>query len=86
MERGGISTRESEIHETLMNIKQEADDKVLLNTKILNNESYFEKMILSTVIQGFKKTSVKLDPHSARFVNTAVVKEYLNEFSGKTQW
>lgn len=86
VERGGITKRESEIHETLMNIKQDADDKVLLNTKILDNESYFEKMVLSTVIQGFKKTSVKLDPDSARFVNTAVVKEYLNEFLGKTQW
>ncbi len=86
IERGGISKRESEIHETLMNVKQEADDKVLLNTKMLNNENYFEQMVLKTVIQGFKKTSIKLDPDSARFVNKAVVKEYLNEFSGKTQW
>lgn len=86
VERGGISKRESEIHETLMTVKQDADEKVLLNTNILNNESYFDKMMLSTVIQGFKKTSVKLDPDSARFVNAAVVKEYLNEFLGKTQW
>ncbi|MEA5429216.1 type I restriction endonuclease subunit R [Arcicella lustrica] len=86
IERGGISKRESEIYETLMNVKQEADDKVLLNTKMLNNENYFEQMVLKTVIQGFKQTSIKLDPDSARFVNKAVVKEYLNEFSGKTQW
>ena len=86
VEYGGISKRESEIHETLMSVKQEADDKVLLNTKMLNNENYFEQMVLKTVIQGFKKTSIKLDPDSARFVNKAVVKEYLNEFSGKTQW
>lgn len=86
IERGDISKRESEIHETLMNVKQEADDKVLLNTKMLNNENYFEQMVLKIVIQGFKQTSIKLDPDSARFVNKAVVKEYLNEFSGKTQW
>ena len=83
VERGGITKRESEIHQTLMTIKQDADDKVLLNTQMLNNESYFEQMLMRTVVQGFKKTSVKLDPDAARFVNAAVMKEYLNEFSGK---
>ena len=86
VERGGISKRESEIHETLMNVKQAADDKVLLNNKILDNEGYFEQMILRTVIQGFKKTSIKLEPDSARFVNHAIVTEYTNEFLGRTQW
>jgi len=86
VERGGISKRESEIHETLMNVKQAADDKVLLNNKILDNEGYFDQMILRTVIQGFKKTSIKLEPDSARFVNHAIVTEYTNEFLGRTQW
>lgn len=86
VERGGISKRESEIHETLVNVKQAADDKVLLNNKILDNEGYFDQMILRTVIQGFKKTSIKLEPDSARFVNHAIVTEYTNEFLGRTQW
>ena len=86
VERGGISKRESEIHETLMNVKQAADDKVLLNNKILDNEGYFDQMILRTVIQGFKKTSIKLEPDSARFVNHAIVTEYTNEFLGRTPW
>ena len=43
-------------------------------------------MILRTVIQGFKKTSIKLEPDSARFVNHAIVTEYTNEFLGRTQW
>ncbi|MGX7685575.1 type I restriction endonuclease subunit R [Flectobacillus roseus] len=85
IERGGISKRESEIHETLMNVKKEADDAVLINTRMLNNESFFDQKMLSIVIQGFKKTSIKLDNSSYRFVNTAIVKEYIDEFLGKNK-
>lgn len=86
VERGGISKRESEIHELLMIVKTKADDKVLLNTRLVDNESYFDKLMLQTVIEGFKQTSMKVDTESAKFINNAVVKEYLNEFLGRTQW
>ena len=86
VEQDKVSKRADEIHETLMHIKQEADDKVLLNNRIMDNEGYFDQMMLRTVVQGFKKTSVKLEPESARFVNQAIVKEYTNEFLGRNPW
>jgi type I restriction enzyme, R subunit len=86
VEQGKISKRESEIHETLTLIKLEADDKVLLNNRIMDNEGYFEQMIQRSVIQNFKKSIIKLEPDSARFVNHAIVTEYTNEFLGKTPW
>ena len=43
LEKGNISKRESEICETLLDIKKQADDKVLINTKLLENESYFDQ-------------------------------------------
>jgi type I restriction enzyme R subunit len=82
LERGNISKRESEIHETLMEIKNQVDDKILINTKLLDNEAFFEGIVINDVIKCFNKTGVKLDPASAKYVNTCLVKEYVNEYQG----
>lgn len=86
MESGGTSKRESEIFETLIEIKTQADDKILINQRLLENESFFDQLMRKTVIDGFDKTGVKLDSQSARFINTCLVKEYLNEFNGNHAW
>ena len=85
VERGGISQRESELFEALQGIKNEADDKVLQNNKLLNNESYFETMMIRLVIDQFvNKNKIKLDPDASKYINHLVVKEYTNEFQGRT--
>ncbi len=55
LEKGTISKRESEICQTLMDIKKQADEKILINTKMLKNESYFTSMIMPLIINGFEK-------------------------------
>lgn len=86
IEKGTISSKESEVYQTLHDIKQQADDKVLLNTNLLKNESYFEQMMMPMVISNFEKSKVDLEPESARFVNNCVVKEYVNEYQGGYAW
>ncbi|MBT8519752.1 type I restriction endonuclease subunit R [Polynucleobacter paneuropaeus] len=86
MESGGASKRESEVFETLMEIKAQADDKILINQRLLENESFFDQLMRKTVIDGFDKTGVKLDSQSAQFINTCLVKEYLNEYNGNYAW
>jgi len=86
VERGNISKREGEINETLLEIKQDADEKVLINNKLLDNESYFEKLLMQLVIKGFGKTSIDLEPDSATYINNCLVKEYVNEYQGITAW
>ncbi|MCX6272662.1 MAG: DEAD/DEAH box helicase family protein [Bacteroidetes bacterium] len=86
VERGNITKRESEICGTLMDIKKQADDKVLINTKILNNESYFNDLMIQLVIGSFGNNNIELDPQSAKFINSCLVKEYLNEFQGVNTW
>lgn len=83
VERGTISQRESDICDTLLNIKDQIDDKVLINTQILNNESYFGQEMIKTVIGGFKSNSIKLDVPSAKYINSCLVNEYINEYQGK---
>lgn len=83
LEKGNISKRESEICETLMEIKKQVDDKVLINTQMLKNESYFEKLLIKMVIDSFGKNRIELDSESALFINSCLTKEYLNEFNGR---
>lgn len=82
LEKGNISKRESEICETLLDIKKHADDKVLNNIRLLDNESYFEKLMIQKVIGSFGKTKIKLNSEAAKFINNCLVKEYMNEYKG----
>ncbi len=86
LEKGNISKRESEICETLMDIKKQVDEKVLINTNILNNESYFDKLMIQMVIGSFGQHKIELDPESAKYINTCLVKEYMNEYQGNRAW
>jgi type I restriction enzyme R subunit len=82
LEKGDISKRESEICESLLNIKKHADEKVLINTKLLDNESYFEKLMIQMVIESFGNARIELEPESAKYINNCLVKEYMNEYKG----
>ena len=86
MEQGTIPKKESEICNTLMDIKKQADEKVLINTKLLNNESYFEQLMIQMVIKGFEKTTIDLEPDTAKYINNCIVKEYINEYQGTPLW
>ena len=86
LENGTISKKESEICDTLLEIKKQADDKVLINTQMLNNESYFEQMMIQMVIGNFGKSKMELNPESAKYINNCLVKEYINEYKGIHPW
>ncbi|HEY9152914.1 MAG TPA: type I restriction endonuclease [Anaerolineales bacterium] len=86
LERGSISKRESEIYDTLSDIKRQADEKVLINTKMLNNEGFFTQLMIKTVIESFDKMRVKLEPDSAHYINNLLVKEYMGEYHGAQAW
>ena len=81
-EKRTISQREQDICEALLGIKKQTDEKVLINTNLLRNEGYFNNMLMPIVIDGFEKTKINLDPESARFINTCVAKEYIDEYEG----
>ncbi len=86
MERGNISKKESELGEPLLDIKKQTDNKVLINSKILDNESYFNKMVIQMVVNSFSNNKIELDPESARYINNCLVKEYMNEYQGTQKW
>ena len=81
-ERGVLTQTERGLFEALNGVKQQADEQVLHNTQILNNESYFERMMQPIVIDEFaNRQQIKLTPDATRSINKLVVAEYMNEFT-----
>lgn len=87
-ERGGISDSERKIFEALTGVKQDADEQVLNNSQILDNESYFERQMMPLVIGRFmREQQIKLNADASRYINHLVVAEYLKEFNtGSQAW
>jgi type I restriction enzyme R subunit len=85
IEKGNLTKRESQIFEALNGVKTNADNQVLQNTKLLNNENYFNSMMVKLLLDQFmKKNKIKLDTDGAKYINHLVVKEYMDEFYGRT--
>ena len=82
LERGALSQTERKLFEALNGVKQQADEQVLQNTQLLDNESYFERMMQPIVIGEFQtRQRITLTPDASRSINHLVVDEYMNEFS-----
>jgi len=87
-EHDGLSESERKIFEALVGIKNNADEQVMQNAQLLDNENYFERMMMPHVIDHFmKQQNIKLNPEASKYINKLVVAEYLNEFNtGSHTW
>ncbi len=85
LEKGNLTKRESQLFEALQSVKNEADLQILQNSKLLDNEGYFDKLMIKLIINQFvNKNNIKLNPETSKFINNLVVQEYTNEFHGRT--
>ncbi len=84
MEKDPLTDSESKLFEALKGLKKEVDEQILQNSKILENESFVEKMMMRLVIDQFKnKQHIPLDAAATKRINGMVVKEYMNEYNGR---
>jgi ABC-type multidrug transport system fused ATPase/permease subunit len=94
---GGVSLSRSQKQRIAIARAIATDPKILLlddilsgldfeNERILNNEGYFTQFMSPLVINGFERFKMSLDADSAKFINSSVVSEYVNEYSGKNLW
>ncbi len=81
-----INGRESAIYDALMNIKHDADEKVLENARMIQNEGYFFKFMSPIVVNAFESHDMKLDATAAREINQMATQEYLNDFGNTRVW
>jgi type I restriction enzyme R subunit len=84
MEKDPLTDSESKLFEALQSLKKEVDGQVLQNSKMMENESYVERMMVKMVIEQLKnKHHLPLNAEQAKVINGMMVKEYMNEFHGR---
>lgn len=85
MEKDPLTDSEAKLFEVLQGLKQKVDAQIEHNSKMLENESFVEKMILRLVVNQFKTVHhLPVDAARSKAINAMVVKEYMNEFYGIT--
>jgi type I restriction enzyme R subunit len=84
MEKDPLTDSESKLFDALQSLKKEVDAQVLQNSKMMENESYVERMMVKMVIEQLKnKHHLPLNAEQAKVINGLMVKEYMNEFHGR---
>lgn len=85
LESQKFAVTERKIYEALRGLKTKADDLILQNTKILNNESYFSQQMIRLLIDQFKnQQKIDINAEMSKYINNLIVKEYINEYNGAT--
>jgi len=83
MEKDPLTESERKLFDALKGLKTAVDKEILQNSKILENESYVEKMVMRLVINQFKKEqNININAADVKRINSIIVKEYMNEYNG----
>lgn len=84
-EAGRPSKIKTAIIEALKKIKEQTDITLLNRSDSLQNEAYFGRIVANLVLNEFNKTVEKqMDFETVEFIRDMIVREYLNEYHGKT--
>ncbi|MCD8411891.1 type I restriction endonuclease subunit R [Tenacibaculum finnmarkense] len=82
MEKDPLTDNERKLFDALKGLKTQVDNEILQNSKLLENESYVEKMMMRLVINEFKnKQNIHINATDVKRINNILVKEYINEYN-----
>lgn len=83
-EKDPLTDSESKLFEALSSLKQEVDAQIQNNSKVLENESFVERMFTRLVLdQLMTKHQIELNLEDVNRVKGLLVKEYMNEYHGR---
>ncbi len=83
LEKDPLTDSERKLFEALRGLKEAIDKEILQNSKLLENESYVEKMVMRLVVNQFKREQqIDITTTDVKRVNSIIVKEYMNEYNG----
>ncbi len=84
MEKDPLTDSQSKLLEALQSLKKEVDSQIVQNSKIMENESYVERMMGKLVIEQLKnKHKLQINLEQTNMIQGLMVKEYMNEFNGR---
>jgi type I restriction enzyme R subunit len=71
------------LFDALIGLKTAVDKEIMQNSKILENESYVERMVMRLVVNQFKKEQhININTSDVKRINSIIVREYMNEYNG----
>ena len=83
MEKDPLTESERKLFDALMGLKTAVDKEIMQNSKILENESYVERMVMRLVVNQFKKEQhININTSDVKRINSIIVREYMNEYNG----
>ncbi len=83
IEKRNLSLKEMQLYEALQTIKKSTDEQLVCNSRLTEQESYFNDYLLQLVVKELKQErKMKIDFATAKFINNLIVNEYLNQFNG----
>lgn len=83
IEKGSLTVKEMQMFEALQSIKKAADEQLIHNSRIMENESYFGEYLMQLLVTELKDNrNMKMEYATAKSINTLIVNEYLNQFNG----
>ncbi|RBQ02937.1 type I restriction endonuclease subunit R [Pedobacter miscanthi] len=83
VEKGSLNAKELQLHQALMVVKTEADNQLMNNENILENEAYFTRYIMQLVAKEFvQKQKILLDFATTTNINNLIVQEYFQQYAG----
>ena len=86
LENFNFGDNEINIFNQLKSIKNNIDESLVKNYQVIQNESYFEQMLMKYVLDSFQKDN-SFNTDEIINLNSIIAKEYQNEFkTGDTHW
>ena len=83
MEKDPLTESERKLFDALIGLKSAVDKEIMQNSKILENESYVERMVMRLVVNQFKKEQhININTSDVKRINSIIVREYMNEYNG----
>lgn len=84
LEKGDPTDNERKLFEALSALKAEADARISQNARILTNEAFAKVEMTRLIIEQLKnRHHLPVSAESAQFINSLVMREYLDEFHGR---
>ena len=81
MRKDPITESESRLIEVLSELKNKVDIEISQNSKVLENESFSERLFKKIIIEElYKRQNIKLDSEKTDSIKKILVKEYIDEF------
>lgn len=83
MEKDPLTDSERKLFEALNGLRNAIDKELGQNSKIMENESYVERMVKRLVVEQFKKEQkIDINLSDVTRINRIIVTEYMNEYNG----